>query len=112
MLGSPSVKRKIVSDQDEEKQILSLPITKKTPKKPSSDVFNRIDSSLEKNLHEELLAIFKTKKNRDKMITIVEQTFRYRRSIIENGSSQFLDLLNQFKYLTDVNNVRENFFIF
>ena len=50
ILGSPSVKRKIFSDQDEEKEILSLPITKKTAKKPSSDVFNRIDSSLENNL--------------------------------------------------------------
>ncbi len=46
------------------------------------------------------------------MKTIVEQTFKYRRSIIENGSSQFLDLLNQFKYLTDVNNVRDAFFHF
>jgi hypothetical protein len=32
MLGSPSVKLKIVSDQDEEKTILGLPKTKKTPK--------------------------------------------------------------------------------
>jgi hypothetical protein len=44
------------------------------------------------------------------MITILEQTFKYTRSIIENSSFQFLDLLDQFKYLTDVQNVRE--FIF
>ena len=36
------------------------------------------------------------------MIELVEQTFKFRRSIIENGSSQFFDLLEQFKYLTDI----------
>jgi hypothetical protein len=110
-LGSPQIKRKVVNVDDDE--ILSSKLTKKANNKASSDIFNPINTNLEKHLHDELLAIFKTKKNREKMITIVEQTFKYRRSIIENSSFQFLDLLDQFKYLTDVQNVRELiFFIF
>ncbi len=110
-LGSPQIKRKVVNVDDDE--ILSSKLTKKADNKASSDIFKPINTNLEKHLHDELLAIFKTKKNREKMITIVEQTFKYRRSIIENSSFQFLDLLDQFKYLTDVQNVRELiFFIF
>jgi hypothetical protein len=110
-LGSPQIKRKVVNVDDDE--ILSSKLTKKANNKASSDIFKPINTNLEKHLHDELLAIFKTKKNREKMITIVEQTFKYRRSIIENSSFQFLDLLDQFKYLTDVQNVRELiFFIF
>jgi len=110
-LGSPQIKRKVVNVDDDE--ILSSKLTKKADNKASSDIFKPINTNLEKHLHDELLAIFKTKKNREKMITIVEQTFKYRRSIIENSSFQFLDPLDQFKYLTDDQNVRELiFFIF
>ena len=40
------------------------------------------------------------------MNEIIEQTFEFKRSIIKNGSIQFFDLLEQFKYLTDIKNVR------
>ena len=42
------------------------------------------------------------------MLPIIEQTFKYRRNIIENYNTVFLDLLDKFKYLTDVKNVSYN----
>ena len=55
-------------------------------------------SSLEANLHEELILIYKSKKNKD-------QTFKYRRSVIESSNSKFFDLFDQFKFLSDIKNV-------
>ena len=40
------------------------------------------------------------------MIPIIEQTFKYRRSLIESSNCRFDELINQFKYLIDVKNVR------
>jgi hypothetical protein len=42
------------------------------------------------------------------MLPIIEQTFKYRRNIIENNNTVFLDLLDKFKYLTGVKNVSYN----
>ena len=58
-----------------------------------------------KSLSEELVVLFYSKKHKEKMPSLVEQTFVYRRSIIENNNGAFLDLLDQFKYLTDTKNV-------
>jgi hypothetical protein len=59
-LGSPQIKRKVVSVDDDE--ILSSKLTKKADNNASSDIFKPINTNLEKHLHDELLAIFKTKK--------------------------------------------------
>jgi hypothetical protein len=55
------------------------------------------------------VVLFYSKKHKEKMPSLVEQTFVYRRSIIENNNGAFLDLLDQFKYLTDTKNV--NYFL-
>ena len=92
-LASPSVKRKL-QDASEDKSNKSKLIKK---------------SNIDKSLSEELVVLFYSKKHKEKMPSLVEQTFVYRRSIIENNNGAFLDLLDQFKYLTDTKNV--NYFL-
>jgi hypothetical protein len=94
MKASPSVKRKL-QDASEDKSNKSKLIKK---------------SNIDKSLSEELVVLFYSKKHKEKMPSLVEQTFVYRRSIIENNNGAFLDLLDQFKYLTDTKNV--NYFLY
>ncbi len=58
---------------------------------------------------EELVVLFYSKKHKEKLPSLVEQTIVYRRCIIENNNGDFLYLLDQFKYLTDTKNV--NYFL-
>ena len=104
-IGSPQIKRKVIKD-DSDSDDEDLFEKKSFEKKANTDLVKPLNTNVDKHLHEELMAIFKSIKNKDKMIDIIEQTFKFRRSIIENGNSQFFDLLEQFKYLTDIKNVR------
>ena len=67
---------------------LSSPQVKR---KPSKDDYHDSDNSAKlrknenfaKHLHEELLLLYKTKKNKDQMPSLIQETFQYRRSLIE-----------------------------
>lgn len=63
------------------------------------------NGNIDQMLSEELKELYKSKKHKEKMPSLVQQTFKYRRSIIENNSGTFLDLMNEFKFLTDIKNV-------
>jgi hypothetical protein len=89
MVSSPSLKRKL----NDESNVQS----------PAKMIKN--NAQLDKNLNEELVLIYKSKKHAEKMPSLVEQTFLYRRSIIENTTCIFQDLLIQFEYLTHQKNV-------
>jgi len=97
-LNSPQVKRKAIIHDSSDDEVDTK----------SQSKYLITHENFEKNLHEELLLIFKLKKNKEKMLPIIEQTFKYRRNIIENNNTVFLDLLDKFKYLTDVKNVSYN----
>jgi hypothetical protein len=56
-------------------------------------------------LSDELVLLFKSKKHKEKMPELVQQTFVYRRSIIDNNDRGFLVLLDDFRFLTDIKNV-------
>jgi hypothetical protein len=102
-LNSPQVKRKAIIHDSSDDEVDTK----------SQSKYLKTHENFEKSLHEELLLIFKSKKNKEKMLPIIEQTFKYRRNIIENNNTVFLDLLDKFKYLTDVKNVSyENRFLF
>jgi hypothetical protein len=90
-LGSPPVKRKPANDDAVGRDNVS-----KLKK----------NENLEKNLNEELVLMYKTRKNKDKMPSLIQQTFVYRRSVIENNNSNFQDIMDQFSYLTDLKNVK------
>ena len=97
-LNSPQVKRKALIHDSSDDEVDTK----------SQSKYLKTHENFEKNLHEELLLIFKSKKNKEKMLPIIEQTFKYRRNIIENNNTVFLDLLDKFKYPTDVKNVSYN----
>ena len=104
--SSPREKRKEIVIESDDGEI------KQSQKRPHQEMnkeiesINKINTNVERNLHDELMLIYKSKKNKDKMIPIIEQTFKYRRSLIESSNCRFDELINQFKYLIDVKNVR------
>ena len=51
------------------------------------------------------MLLFKSKKHKEKMPELVQQTFVYRRSIIDNNDRGFLVILDDFRFLTDIKNV-------
>jgi acetolactate synthase small subunit len=59
----------------------------------------------DKSLSKELVLLFNSKKHKEKMPELVQQTFVYRRSIIDNNDRGFLVLLDDFRFLTDIKNV-------
>jgi hypothetical protein len=63
-------------------------------------------------LSDELVLLFKSKKHTEKMPELVQQTFVYRRSIIENDKRGFVVLLDDFRFLTDIKNVNNTLYEF
>ncbi len=54
--------------------------------------------------------MYKTRKNKDKMPSLIKQTFVYRRSVLENNKSTFQDIMDKLSYLTDLKNVKKDKF--
>ena len=103
--ASPQVKRKEFKIESSDDEDFCSQINKTQRKSESNAFIYQGGISLEKNLHDELILLCKSKKNKEKIITLIEETFKYRRNIIENSNSDFLDLIDKFYYLSDIKNV-------
>ena len=106
VLTSPLMKRKA------KKEVASS--SSKISRKENLEIFNpNSQNSLdyENNLHMELISLYKSKllKNKEKIPSMVEQTFNLRRLIIESKNTNFSDLLEKFEYLIHLKNVIINF---
>jgi hypothetical protein len=54
--------------------------------------------------------MYKTRKNKNKMPSLIKQKFVYRRSVIKNNKRTFQDIMDKFSYLTDLKNVKKDKF--
>ena len=90
-IASPRNKRKSSSERPLSKLIRK----EETVEKSSVNSKNKID--YENNLHVELLSLYKSKpsKNEEKITSMIEQTFKLRRSIIESENINFCDLIER-----------------
>jgi len=75
-----------------------------------SKLLKKVDC--DKSLSDEIVLLFKSKKHKEKMPELVQQTFVYRRSIIENDNRGFVVLLDDFRFLTDIKNVNNALYEF
>ena len=83
----------------------------KISRKENVEIFNQNSLDYENNLHMELISLYKSKllKNKEKIPSMVEQTFNLGRLIIESKNTNFSDLLEKFEYLIHLKNVIINF---
>ncbi len=100
-IASPCSKRKSSSEHPSSKLIRK----EETVEKSSVNSKNKVD--YENNLHVELLSLYKSKSStiKEKIPSMIEQTFKLRRSIIESENTNFCDLIERFNYLLDIKNV-------
>ena len=107
---SPTTTRKI------QKLTIASPAAKRKHAKPGEAELKSAkivkNGNIDQMLSEELKDLYKSKKHKEKMPSLIQQTFTYRRSIIENNSGGFLDLMNECKFLTDIKNVTYHLLIF
>ena len=60
-------------------------------------------------MHDELVKAFSKNKSNVDCARFIEKTFSFRRNKIENCTNVFVELLEEYNYLTDTKNVINNF---
>ena len=80
--------------------IITSPQVKRKAANPLENNFiskhSKHELNSEKTLHDQLILIYKSKKNKEQMPALVEQTFSFRRSFIENSNKTFIELNEDF----------------